>query len=247
MPSSERLVMDDPDKNLSERFETRLSMAVENYLLSIVRLEEQGMRISAALLSEHFKSLPSAEGLGTSLPSVSAMIRRMTRETLVNVGPEKQITLTKVGRVFAESVLRRHRLAERLVVDVLGVELNLAHEEAHRLEHAMSPYLESKIVIMLDYPETCPFGHGIPGSTYKRDESSITLDNSKVGSSYTVDRVPEDDQDLLKYFVDNFFLPDHQITITDSSLSRGVIELNCEGKELVFSVKIAGQIWVKPV
>ena len=62
-----------------------------------------------------------------------------------------------------------------------------------------------------------------------------------------MDRVPEDDQDLLKYFVDNFFLPDRQITITDSSLSRGVIELNCEGKELVFSVKIAGQIWVKPV
>ena len=247
MPSSERIVMDDPDKNLTERFETRLSMAVENYLLSIVRLEEQGMRLTAALLAEHFKSLPSAEGLGTSLPSVSAMIRRMVRETLVSVGSERQIALRKIGRVFAESVLRRHRLAERLVVDVLGVELNLAHEEAHRLEHAISPYLESKIVLMLDYPETCPFGHGIPGSTYKKDESSITLDNSKVGSSYTVDRVPEDDEDLLKYFVDNLFLPDHQIAITDSSLSRGVIELNCEGKELVFSVKIAGQIWVKPV
>ena len=60
---SERLVMGDSDDKLSERFETRLSMAVENYLLSIVRLEEQGMRISAAQLSEHFKSLPSAEGL----------------------------------------------------------------------------------------------------------------------------------------------------------------------------------------
>ena len=244
---SERLVMGDSDDKLSERFETRLSMAVENYLLSIVRLEEQGMRISAAQLSEHFKSLPSAEGLGTSLPSVSAMIRRMVRETLVNVGPEKQITLTKGGRVFAESVLRRHRLAERLAVDVLGVELHYAHEEAHRLEHAMSPYLESKIVVLLDYPETCPFGHGIPGSSYKKDESSVTLDYSKVGHSYIVDRVPEDDQDLLKYFVDNSFLPDRSITILDSSVSRGVIELECESEELVFSVEIAGQIWVKPV
>ena len=239
--------MGDTTNKLSDRFETRLSMAVENYLLSIVRLEEQGVRISAAQLAEHFKSLPSAEGLGTSLPSVSAMIRRMTRETLVSVGPEKQITLTKVGRVFGESVLRRHRLAERLVVDVLGVDLDLAHEEAHRLEHAMSPYLESKIVALLDYPETCPFGHGIPGSSYKKDKSAITLDNSMIGFSYVVDRVPEDSQDLLKYFVDNSFLPNREILISDSSISRGVVELKCESRELVFSVEIAGQIWVKPV
>jgi len=244
---NELLEMRNPNDKLSERFETRLSMAVENYLLSIIRLEEQGFRISAALLSEHFKSLPSAEGLGTSLPSVSAMIRRMARESLVKVSAEKQINLTKIGRVFAESILRRHRLAERLAVDVLGVDLALAHEEAHRLEHAMSPYLESKIVVLLEYPETCPFGHGIPGSTYKMDNSCITLKDASVGDLYVVDRVPEDDQNLLKYFVNNSFLPGHQITIEDSSSSRGVVELMCESKELVFSIDIASQIWVKQV
>ena len=74
--------------------EHRLSMAMENYLLSILRLEEQKVRVTPAQLSEHFKSLPMAEGLGTSLPSVSAMIRRMSREKLVTTTSNKEVILT---------------------------------------------------------------------------------------------------------------------------------------------------------
>ena len=128
--------------------ENRLSMAMENYLLSIIRLQEQNTKVTAAQLSEHFKSLPMGEGLGTSLPSVSAMIRRMTREKLVTTGSDKEIALTKSGLTEAESILRRHRLAERLAVDVLKVDLRRAHEEAHRLEHAFSPYLESRLSLI---------------------------------------------------------------------------------------------------
>ena len=139
-------------------------MAMENYLLSILRLEEQQIKVSVAQLSEHFKTLPLREGLGTSLPSVSAMIRRMSKEKLVEISTDKEIVLTKDGRQYAEVILRRHRLAERLLVDVLHVDLEFAHIEAHRLEHAMSPYLEQKVVDLLENPETCPFGHPIPVS-----------------------------------------------------------------------------------
>ncbi len=124
---------------------TRLSMAAENYLLSIFRLEEQGQHVTMTRLGDHLKTLPIDEGLGISLPSVAAMIRRMGREGLVSSGSKKRVTLTRDGHKAAESIVRRHRLSERMVVDLLGMELERCHIEAHRLEHAISPELEEKI------------------------------------------------------------------------------------------------------
>ena len=232
---------------MSSTSENRLSMAMENYLLSIIRLQEQDAKVTAAQLSEHFKSLPMGEGLGTSLPSVSAMIRRMIREKLVIIDSDKEIALTKVGLTEAESILRRHRLAERLAVDVLKVDLRRAHEEAHRLEHAFSPYLESRVVDILGYPTTCPFGHPIPGSKYVFNNSTVFLNQAKVGEGYLVERVPEDDTELLGYFVDNDFLPGAHIQITDLSNARGVITLQLANKELVFSMGISNLVRVTPV
>ena len=221
-------------------------MAMENYLLSILRLEEQQIKVSVAQLSEHFKTLPLGEGLGTSLPSVSAMIRRMSKEKLVEISTDKEIVLTKDGRQYAEVILRRHRLAERLLVDVLHVDLEFEHIEAHRLEHAMSPYLEQKVVDLLENPETCPFGHPIPGSTYVTPANAITLDKCIPDNEYIVDRVPEDNQDLLAYFVEKGFIPDIAIKIIDSSVPRGIVTLQCDVEELVFSTSVAKLIWVKP-
>ena len=231
---------------MSTTRENRLSMAMENYLLSIIRLQEQDTRVTAVQLSEHFKSLPMGEGLGTSLPSVSAMIRRMTREKLVTTSSEKEISLTKSGLTEAESILRRHRLAERLAVDVLKVDLKRAHEEAHRLEHAFSPYLESRVVDILDHPTTCPFGHPIPGSNYVPNRFSVSLNKAKVSHDYLVDMLPEDDMELLGYFVDNDFLQGARIQITDLSNARGVITLKLGNKELVFSMDISNLIRVTP-
>ena len=224
---------------------SRLSMAMENYLLSILRLEEQQIKVSVAQLSEHFKTLPLGEGLGTSLPSVSAMIRRLSKEKIVGISTDKEIVLTKDGRQYAEVILRRHRLAERLLVDVLKVDLEFAHIEAHRLEHTISPYLEQKVVDLLENPETCPFGHPIPGSTYIIPNNAITLDKCRPHNEYVVDRVPEDNQDLLAYFVEKGFLPDKPIKIVDASVPRGIVTLKCDGEELVFSTSVAKLIWVR--
>ena len=224
--------------------ENKLSMAMENYLLSIIRLEEQRVIVTITKLAEHFKDLPKGEGLGTSVPSVSAMLKRMAREKLVATNSSKEITLTDTGRLSAESILRRHRLAKKLVVDVLKVDLPQSHEEAHRLEHAISPYLENKIVDLLGNPTTCPFGHPIPGRSYEPKEGLRTLNEAMVGYSYTVDRLPEDDRELLEYFVGNGFLPGSVFSVTDCSVPRGIITLSCDEKELVFSLSISALIWV---
>ena len=221
-------------------------MGAENYLLSIFRLEEQGVRVTLTVLAEHLKTLPVDEGMGTSLPSVGGMIRRMVRERLVESTPNKEVVLTVSGRKSAESIVRRHRLAERLVVDLLGIELHLAHIEAHRLEHAISPYLEKKIVAALNNPVTCPFGHPIPGSKYTADRRSKTLDQAKQGEELTIDSVPEDDQALLTYFVEQNLVPGRAVDVKEVARTRGVITLDSEGEEIVFSYDVAAKIRVRP-
>ena len=226
--------------------ETRLSMSTENYLLSIFRLQEQQSRLSLTQLADHLRTLPAAEGLGTSLPSVSAMIRRMSREGLVESDQSRGVVLTGDGRRSAESIVRRHRLAERMVVDLLGVDLAKAHAEAHRLEHAISPELEEKIVAKLGNPKTCPFGHPVPGSGYSSPEDAISLDQAAPGMRLVIDRVPEDDQSLLEYLVANGLIPGQIVSIEDAAASRGVISLICGDSQAAFSYEVASKIWACP-
>ncbi len=221
-------------------------MATENYLLSIFRLNEQGTRVTLTTLSEHLKTLPTDEGLGTSLPSVGGMIRRMTREKLVETKANKEVALTASGHKSAESVVRRHRLAERLVVDLLGMEPQVSHMEAHRLEHAISPNLEDRIVEALNNPDTCPFGHPIPGSGYKPNKNAKPLDLAAEGEDLIIDSVPEDDQPLLEYFVEKNILPGQRVRVQETAETRGVITLACDDDEVVFSYDIAAKIRVFP-
>ena len=224
----------------------RLSMAAENYLLSIFRLQEQGERVTPSLLAGHLKTLPEAEGMGTSLPSVGGMIRRMVREELVETTSGKDVVLTAAGRELAESIVRRHRLAERMVVDILGLDLAESHVEAHRLEHAISPKLEEKILAKLGNPTTCPFGHPIPGSAYVANPDSMTLDRATPGQRLVLDRIPEDDQPLLSYFVDNDLIPGRVVLVKETSEARGVITLECGGDEVVFSYDVASKVSAYP-
>lgn len=221
-------------------------MTTENYLLSIFRLEEQNVRVTLTVLATHLKTLPMDEGLGTSLPSVGGMIRRMSREGLVETTPSKELALTAAGRKSAESIVRRHRLAECLVVDLLGVDLHLAHIEAHRLVHAISPYLERKIIAALGNPSTCPFGHPIPGSGYKPDKRAKTLNLAKQGEELAIDSVPEDDQELLEYFVDQKMIPGCEVHVKETARTRGVITFDCDGVEQVLSYEVAAKVRVKP-
>lgn len=224
----------------------RLSMSTENYLLSIFNLEEQEIKVTPTQLAEHLKTLPRGEGMGTSLPSVSGMIRRMVREGLVDMSASKTVVMTTRGRAFASSIVRRHRLAERMVVDLLGLDLHKSHIEAHRLEHAISSELEEKIVSQLGYPTTCPFGHPIPGSKYIKNSKSIPLSKAKNNQLLTIDRIPEDDQSLLEYFIFNKMIPGENISIKDISKSRGVITLSCNNKDIVFGYEISSRIWAYP-
>lgn len=225
----------------------RLSQVAENYLLSLYILGEEGLRATSGQLAEYIRTIPAGEGLGTTLPSITGMLRRMAREGLVELTPTKEVKLTPRGTILAEDMVRRHRLAERMVVDLLGLELHKAHEEAHRLEHAISPDLEVKIIEALGNPTTCPFGRPIPGSGYVPPPGPrLTLDQAETGVDYSVDRVPEEDTELLRFMVDLSILPDRKITIVDASRHRGVITVRTETGEDALGYGVAARIWVRP-
>jgi DtxR family Mn-dependent transcriptional regulator len=126
----------------------------EMYLRTIYELEEEGVVPLRARI---------AERLGQSGPTVSQTVARMERDGLVVVGGDRHLELTGVGRGRAVAVMRKHRLAERLLVDVIGLEWEYVHSEACRWEHVMSEAVERKLVALLDKPTVSPYGNPIPG------------------------------------------------------------------------------------
>ena len=227
----------------------RLSPVAENYLLALFILDEEGIRPSLGHLADYLrKRVPESERLGTSLPTVTGMVRRMEREGLVETSFNKEVRLTKRGQVLAEDMVRRHRLAERLVVDILEVSLADAHVEAHRLEHAISQGLQLKIIEKLGNPTTCPFGRPIPGSGHQPDEvEAIPLDAAVPGSAFVIDRIPEEDHDLLTFLVEAGVLPGREIRISDAARHRGVMDLQVvDGSSVTLGYEVASRLWVRP-
>ena len=227
----------------------RVSHVAENYLLSLYILREEGDPITLTNLAEYVKKLPPGEGLGTSLPSIAGMVRRMARDGLVVTTANRELQLTDKGLELAEDMVRRHRLAERLVVDILGIELHRAHIEAHRLEHAISPEMQARIVHLLGNPKTCPFGRPIPGSGHSYDTSSIIrLDEGRSGGTYVVERVPEEDEELLRFLVENQVIPERRVTIRETAPYLGVINfITQDSKEVSIATNVASRIWVRPL
>ena len=164
MPRPRRATAAQGDAANGEGQQDRLSPGTENYLLCLYRLWEDDEVPTVTQLTDALRRLPPTEGLGTSVPSVAGMIRRMARQQLVDVGTDKRIRLTKLGMEGGEDIARRHRLAEWMVVRLLGMDLHQAHNEAHRLEHGMSSQLMEKLVQKLDNPRRSPYGAADSGN-----------------------------------------------------------------------------------
>ena len=213
-----------PSNRTSITASDRPSHAVENYLLSLYIMREEDQVPVLGNLANYIRRLPAAEGLGTSLPSVLGMLRRMSRDGLVELSNKKEIEFTAKGATLAASIARRHRLAERLVVDILGVALVNADQEAHILEHGISPHLEDRIKNAVGDPSTCPFGKPIPGSGYQKPEGKIIrMDAAKTSISYKIISIPDEDARLLEFLCENQILPGNEITVLELGHYRDVI------------------------
>lgn len=198
---------------------------LEEYLETIWELEEESIPVIQARLAEH---------LSVSAPSVSEMIRRLKGEGWVDT-EGRFITLTEKGRTRAISVVRKHRLAERLLTDVIGLPWHKAHVEACRWEHVISDEVEERLVTLLGNPATCPHGNPIPGAGGP-ERNLAALATAEPGDRVRLERVTEQvevDFDALVYLDTHGFVPgvDAQVkakgpdgTLT-LALSEGTIAL----------------------
>jgi DtxR family transcriptional regulator, Mn-dependent transcriptional regulator len=216
---------------------TDLVDTTEMYLRTIIDLEEEGIPPFRARISER---------IGHSGPTVSQTVARMERDGLVVVEADRQLTLTAKGRTKAIHVTRKHRLAERLLADVIGLDWSLVHEEACRWEHVMSENVERRLIAMLGKPTESPYGNPIPamkeiGGPESEDflTGVIRITDEASPGSGILRRIGEPaqfDPALLKKFKDAGLMPGARITVAkeaegyrlESEASRGVVVVSDE-------------------
>jgi DtxR family transcriptional regulator, Mn-dependent transcriptional regulator len=177
----------------------RFHPPVEEYLETIFALEEEGIPVIQARL---------AERLGKAAPSVSEMLDRLEADGFI-ARKGRRITMTPQGKALAEGVVRKHRLAERLLVDIIGLDWDKAHIEAGRWEHVISDDVEARLVVLLDYPTTCPHGNPIPG-VVPDGGGQRRLADALPGEQVRLVRITESvehEADSLTYLGDNGLTP----------------------------------------
>ena len=195
--------------------------AFEEYCEAIFELREDDVDVIQARI---------ADRLELSRPAVSEMIRRMEGAGLVEINGGV-IRLLPDGHALAETVVRRHRLAERFLTDMLGLSWAEAHDEAGRWEHVISPTVELAMMRALGDPTTCPHGNPIPCTDYQ-PPTSVTLNTLSVGQSFTVSRIPEELEftpGLLEFLESSSLLPGHSGTVT-AVAPKGITVIEIDGQ-----------------
>jgi DtxR family Mn-dependent transcriptional regulator len=197
--------------------------AFEEYCEAIYELKEDDVEVIQARI---------ADRLMVSRPAVSEMIKRLEHDGLVGID-HNAISLTKDGMRLAERVVRRHRLAERFLTDILGLSWADAHKEAGKWEHVISEPVELAIVRVLGDPTTCPHGNPIPGADYIAP-ISVPLSDIQVGKPFTVNRIPEELEftpGLLEFLEESDVVPGRAGTLTAAS-PDGTTTVEIEGRHV---------------
>jgi len=208
---------------------------LEEYLEAVYELQEEGTPVIQARL---------AERLGHAPPSVSEMIGRLRSDGFLE-SEGRALRLTSKGRKRAESVVRKHRLAERLLTDVIGLEWHKTHLEACRWEHVISDDVEARLVVLLGNPSTCPHGNPIPGAPAPK-RNLTALADSKPGDHIRLERVTEQvetDTKSLTYLDTHGFIPGVDAEVR-AKAADGTLTLEVDDGTVSIRPALAAQLYV---
>jgi DtxR family transcriptional regulator, Mn-dependent transcriptional regulator len=217
------------------------SPVAEAYLETIYNMAMEGEPVIGARLADKFR---------VSRATVTETIKRLAADGYVNQHGDKSIALTPVGRELTEEALRRHRLAERLLFDVLGMDWISAHEQAHALEHWISAEVEQRISDLLGRPATCPHGNPIPGNAssgvaFLKEQGAFRLSDTAQGQRVSVvliSEVVEDESEVLRRLSDKGLHPRSQLTILEADAD---IAFETGGRVNAVPRDLATKIWVR--
>jgi len=220
----------------------KTSVSQEDYLKAIWEIvQEEQVPISARL----------AEDLGVTPPAVTAALKRMTRSGYLRVRRGGRIELSSKGEEIAQHLVLRHRLAEKLLTEVIGLDWARAHEEAERLEHGISPEVEELLLQRFGRDSCCP--HGVPlfggMSKLRRKHGAVRLSEAEVARSYEVLRVYEKDPKFLD-FLENFQLrPGARLRVHDREYDQ-TMEISVAGrrrKKVYLGKPATERVWVRQI
>ncbi|MCX9012497.1 MAG: metal-dependent transcriptional regulator [Candidatus Methanoperedens sp.] len=209
---------------------------IEEYLESIYKLQQEQRPVSTSRLAEHLKLSP---------PSVSEMVKKLAGKGLLS-HTEKGVCLTEEGRLIAKKVIRRHRLSERLLTDILGFKWDEVHDEACRLEHAISPEMEDRIAKSLGNPKTCPHGHPIPDKDGVLVKEKVKpLSELKASARGVIVSVFEEDPNMLKYLASLGLIPGVCVRVDEVAPFGGPLIVRVSGSRYALGREVASKIKVK--
>jgi DtxR family Mn-dependent transcriptional regulator len=206
---------------------------VEEYLEAIHKFGRDADGVSTTRLAEHLEVTPA---------SVTGMLRRLTKAGLISYQRYRAISLTAEGDRRAHELIKRHRLAERLLTDVLKMPLEAAHEEACRLEHALSPGVAAHLEKALGSPDACP--HGSPLDADAADHT-LPLSEAPTGQPLTISRLEDETPEVVRYLSQRKLLPGAQVTIRRRESLGGVLVAEVEGKRHHLSAALAESVRVE--
>jgi DtxR family transcriptional regulator, Mn-dependent transcriptional regulator len=216
-----------------------LNPASKEYLEAVFELEEEGQRIVQARIGER---------LGLAAATVSEGIKRLVADGHVTI-EHRDITLTPSGRRLAETLVRRHRLAERMLVDILGIPWHLCHHQAEDWEKVMTPEVEDAILAKLEGEATCPHGNPIPGAPSSIRWSDLKpVAQMERGETARLTRLLEDielDGEVLKYLEEHRLMPGFDIQLVDVA-PDGTRTFEVDGDRVALGQKLADNLWVLP-
>ncbi len=209
---------------------------IEEYLESIYKLQQEQHPVSTSRLAQHLKLSP---------PSVSEMVKKLANKGLVNQ-TGKGVCLTAEGNTIAKKVIRRHRLSERLLTDILGFKWDEVHQEACRLEHAISPEMEEHIAESLGNPKTCPHGYPIPDKEGVLVKEKVRqLSELRASDRGIIVSVFEEDPKMLQYLASLGLLPGVCVSVEEVAPFGGPLIVSVSGSRYALGREITSKITVK--
>jgi DtxR family transcriptional regulator, Mn-dependent transcriptional regulator len=188
-----------------------------------------------------------ARWMGVSRPSVSEHVKRLVADGLV-AQDGRELAFTPQGHEVAVSLVRRHRLAEHLLIDIIGLPWHRAHEEAERWERVISEEVEARLVEILGDPGACPHGNPIPGSAHEADVSGlVALTDVAPGTSVVLRRLTEDlelELDVMRFLEDAGLMPGAQVRV-DAVAPDGTMQLSVRDRSAALGPDLADNLWVE--
>ena len=206
------------------------------YMKAIYRLEREGPGVTTSAL---------ATELGVAPASVSGMLKKLVNDGYVEHEVRGDIQLTRKGLEIAVGVVRRNRLAERLLTDVLGMPWDEVYAEACILEHAITPRVEERLVAALGNPQTCPHGHPIPPSDLTEPvRAGIPLAQVDSGKEVTVSGVTEQMPEILRYLAQVGVRPGVHLRVVEKAPLGGPLTIEVDGERYAISLELARLVMI---